>query len=203
MESTESEDIRTGVLKAVSTRQEEMTIIKKAIRRHMEKDSHRMTGIHFQKDSILIQPILIRDIHMREIRDMVRVRRKKSSAVKIILIICILVIGLPIVVPTALGLLLAAFGVLVALAISAIAIWVAAVATAAVGILLGIHGFGQLFYSPALGIGMLGVGCLLLALGAVFTVLIGWGCIKLIPMMFRGFVNLCRIPFQKKRGECR
>ena len=134
---------------------------------------------------------------------MTEMPRKKSSAVKIILIICILVIGLPIVVPTALGLLLAAFGVLVALAISAIAIWVAAVATAAVGILLGIHGFGQLFYSPALGIGMLGVGCLLLALGAVFTVLIGWGCIKLIPMMFRGFVNLCRIPFQKKRGECR
>lgn len=100
------------------------------------------------------------------------------------MIICILLIGLPIVVPTALGLLLAAFGVLVVLAISAIAIWVAAVAT-------------------ALGIGMLGVGCLLLALGAVFTVLIGWGCIKLIPMMFRGFVNLCRIPFQKKRGECR
>ena len=129
--------------------------------------------------------------------------RKKSSAVKIILIICILVIGLPIVVPTALGLLLAAFGVLVALAISAIAIWVAAVATAAVGILLGIHGFGQLFYSPALGMGMLGVGCLLLALGTVLTVLIGWGCIKLIPMMFRGLVNLCRRPFQKKRGECR
>ena len=116
--------------------------------------------------------------------------RKKSSAGKIILIICILLIGL-------------AFGVLVVLAISAMAIWVAAVATAAVGILLGIHGFGQLFYSPVLGIGMLGVGCLLLALGAVFTVLIGWGCIKLIPMMFRGFVNLCRIPFQKKRGECR
>ena len=74
MESTESEDIRTGVLTAVSIRQEEMTIIKIAIRRHMEKDSHRMTGIHFRKDSILIQLILIRDIHMREIRDMVRVR---------------------------------------------------------------------------------------------------------------------------------
>ena len=43
----------------------------------VEKASHRMTGIHFQKDSILIQPILIRDIHMREIRDMVRVRRQK------------------------------------------------------------------------------------------------------------------------------
>ena len=77
MESTESEDIRTGVLTAVSTRQEEMTIIKTAIRRHMEKASHRMTGIHFRKDSILIQLILIRDIHMREIRDMVRVRRQK------------------------------------------------------------------------------------------------------------------------------
>ena len=55
----------------------EMTIIKIAIRRHVEKASHRMTGIHFQKDSILIRPILIRDIHMREIRDMVRVRRQK------------------------------------------------------------------------------------------------------------------------------
>ena len=77
MESTESDDIRTGVLTAVSTRQEEMTIIKTAIRRHMEKASHRMTGIHFRKDSILIQLILIRDIHMREIRDMVRVRRQK------------------------------------------------------------------------------------------------------------------------------
>ena len=65
MESTESEDIRTDVLTAVSTRQEEMTIIKTAIRRHVEKASHRMTGIHFQKDS------------MREIRDMVRVRRQK------------------------------------------------------------------------------------------------------------------------------
>ena len=68
---------RTGVLTAVSTRQEEMTIIKTAIRRHMEKARHRMTGIYFQKDGILIQPILIRDIHMREIRDMVRVRRQK------------------------------------------------------------------------------------------------------------------------------
>ena len=77
MESTESEDIRTDVLTAVSTRQEEMAIIKTAIQRHMEKTSHRMTEIHFQKDSILIQPILIRDIHMREIRDMVRVRRQK------------------------------------------------------------------------------------------------------------------------------
>ena len=69
MESTVSEDIMTAVLTAVRTRQEEMTFIKTAIRRHEEKARHRMTGIHFQKDSILIQPILI--------RDMVRVRRQK------------------------------------------------------------------------------------------------------------------------------
>ena len=69
MESTEREDIRTDVLIPVSIRREKMAIIKTAIRRHVEKASHRMTGIHFQKDSILIQPILI--------RDMVRVRRQK------------------------------------------------------------------------------------------------------------------------------
>ena len=77
MESTEREDIRTDGLIPVSIRREKMAIIKTAIRRHVEKASHRMTGIHFQKDSILIQPILIRDIHMREIRDRVRVRRQK------------------------------------------------------------------------------------------------------------------------------
>ena len=43
------------------------------------KDSYSETcgESQSQKDSILIQPILIRDIHMREIRDMVRVRRQK------------------------------------------------------------------------------------------------------------------------------
>ena len=129
--------------------------------------------------------------------------RKKSGVGRVILIICILVIGVPIVVPTAFGILLAAFGVLIGLAVAAIAVLVAAVAVALAGILVGIHGFGQLFYSPVLGIGMLGAGCLMLAVGTAFTVLIGWGCIKLIPMMFRGVVNLCRKPFQKKRGECR
>ena len=129
--------------------------------------------------------------------------RKKWSVGKVILIICILVIGIPIVVPTAFGFLLAAFGALIGLAVAAFAVFIAAIAVAFAGILVGIHGFGQLFYSPVLGIGMLGAGCLMLAVGAAFTVLIGWGCIKLIPMMFRGIVNLCRKPFQKKRGECR
>ena len=129
--------------------------------------------------------------------------RKKSGIGKVILIICILVIGVPIVVPTAFGLLLAAFGVLIGLAVAVFAVFIAAIAVAFAGILVGIHGFGQLFYSPVLGIGMLGAGCLMLAVGTVVTVLIGLGCIKLIPMMFRGVVDLCRKPFQKKRGECR
>lgn len=43
------------------------------------KDSYSETygESQSQNDSILIQLILIRDIHMREIRDMVRVRRQK------------------------------------------------------------------------------------------------------------------------------
>ena len=77
MVSMGREDTGTAALTPASLRQEERAIMKTAIRKHMEKASHRMTGIHFQKDSILIQPILIRDIHMREIRDMVQVRRQK------------------------------------------------------------------------------------------------------------------------------
>ena len=129
--------------------------------------------------------------------------QKKSSVGKIILIICICIIGIPIIVPTALGLLLTAFGVLIALAVAVFAVFIAAIAVAIAGILIGVCGFGQLFYSPVLGIGMLGAGCLMLAIGVAVTVLIGWGCIKLFPIVFRGFVNLCRKPFQKKRGECR
>lgn len=133
----------------------------------------------------------------------VEMPRKKFSVGKVILIICLLVIGVPIVVPTAFGLLLAAFGVLFALVVAVFAVFIAAIAVAAAGILVGVYGFGQLFYSPVLGIGMLGAGCLMLAVGVAFTVLIGWGCMKLVPIMFRGLVNLCRRPFQKKRGECR
>ena len=74
----------------------------------------------------------------------------------------------------------------------------AAVATAAVGILLGIHGFGQLFYSPVLGIGMLGVGCLLLALGAVFTVSVSYTHLRAHETRHD---LVCRLLLEKKKKK--
>lgn len=126
--------------------------------------------------------------------------QKKSTVWKVILIICILVIGVPIVIPVAGGLLMAAVGILIGIVAALAAVVFGGVAVAIAGIVVGVFGVIELFHFPVIGIGMIGGGCLMLAAGAVLTVLIAWICIKLIPPMFRGLVNLCRMPFKNKRG---
>lgn len=71
-----------AIVLAVVSREQEGTYgykITQDVRRVLDVSESTMYPVlrRLQKDSIRIQPILIRDIHMREIRDMVRVRRQK------------------------------------------------------------------------------------------------------------------------------
>lgn len=132
---------------------------------------------------------------------MERMPKSGANIGRILLIICILVIGVPVVIPVAAAILLTVLGVLIAAAVTAVAVMFAGIAVAVAGVVVGICGFVQLFHSTILGIGMIGGGCLMVAAGAVLTVFIGWLCMKLIPLGCRGIVNLCRRPFHKKRGE--
>ena len=105
-----------------------------------------------------------------------------SKTLKVILIILIIVIGVPVVIPAAGGI-LAGIGIAIG------------------GIALGIVGIIQLFYSAPVGFGLMGAGCLLLAVGAAMTALMWWMFAKVMPPVFRWFVELCRKPFQRRREE--
>ena len=123
-----------------------------------------------------------------------------SKTLKVILIVLIVVIGAPIVLPIAAGLLAAVLGILIAIAAVIAAVLVSGIAVAIAGIVMGVAGFTQIFHSTPLALALLGAGLLILALGMVMTAFTGWVCVKIVPPVFRWFVELCRKPFQKREG---
>lgn len=122
-----------------------------------------------------------------------------SKTVKVILIILIILIGVPVVIPAAGGILAGIFGVLIAVVAVVFAVLIAGAAVAVSGLAIGIVGIAQMFHSVPLGFGMLGGGCLLFALGVVMAAFTWWLGMKIVPPLFRGFVELCRRPFQKRK----
>ena len=118
-----------------------------------------------------------------------------------ILIILIIAIGVPVVIPAAGGILAGILGVLIAIVAVVAALLLAGIGIVIGGIALGIVGIIQLFYSAPVGFGLMGAGCLLLAVGAAMTALMWWMFAKVMPPVFRWFVELCRKPFQRRREE--
>lgn len=123
---------------------------------------------------------------------------KNDRTLKIILIILILLVGLPVVLPVALGVLAAAFGVAAGILGLFLGLVAASFAIAVAGILLVVAGAAILFPELAAGLALIGVGLILTVIGVIFLV----GSIKLcavaIPGIFRGVVWICRKPFQRK-----
>ena len=114
-------------------------------------------------------------------------REKKpwtSKTLKIILIVLIVLIGAPFVIPAVVGILAAILGILIAIVAVVAAVLVSGVAVSVSGIVIA----------------LIGAGLLVLALGIMLTALIGWICAKIVPPVFRWFVELCRKPFLRKKG---
>lgn len=124
---------------------------------------------------------------------------RDSKALKIVLIILIIVIGAPVVIPLAFGLLVAGIGLLAAIAAVFIALLVTGAALALSGIIMFIIGIINMVHSVPVALGVMGAGLLLSAVGVMLAVFMGWLFVKLVPPMFRWFVELCRRPFQKRK----
>ena len=107
---------------------------------------------------------------------------------KMILIVAIILVGCPVIVPVAIGLLAAIAGILIA-AFAAIVI-VAIVLTAA--------GIGSMFVNIGAGLALFGAGMILIAVGAIGTVAGIRLCIIVFPGMIRGIVWIFRKPFHRK-----
>lgn len=120
-----------------------------------------------------------------------------SNLWKILCIVLLCLLLLPVIVPVGLAVLAAAAGIIIAV----LGVGIGAVAAGIALLIAGIAtiGFGifKIFLTPALGIAMGGVGCLILALGILISLLFLWCFCKLIPFCIRGLVSLIRYPLRK------
>ncbi len=124
-------------------------------------------------------------------------QRKQPNFWKILSIILLCILLLPVIIPLgciALGLiLLVVFGI-AGMAVGAVALCIAFLIT---GVVLIGYGIWRIFFTPALGLCLSGVGCLLLAVGILVTLLVVAVGIKLVPWLIRAIVKLISFPLRK------
>nr|WP_317377311.1 DUF1700 domain-containing protein [uncultured Faecalimonas sp.] len=117
---------------------------------------------------------------------------KHNRTARIILIAAILLIGAPIVIPLVIAGIATVFAVVIALLTAAAGIAFGAVAVLGSGIVTTGIGIAHMFTSVGEGFLVSGIGLLLTSGGLIVTMLIVWSLLKIVPMLFRGTVNLCR-----------
>ena len=123
---------------------------------------------------------------------------RTSNAMKIILMIAIVLVGGPVLIPLALGLVALVAGCLIALVAVFASVVVMAVSAVIAGVVLVVNGIILLIPDFAVGIGLLGFGLILTALGVVGTVAGVRLCVIVLPAIFRAIVSICRKPFHRK-----
>lgn len=125
---------------------------------------------------------------------------KTNNALKIILIIAIIVIGGPIVLPVAFGILAAILGIAVAIITVFISLIIAAICIMIAGIIVFCVGLTQIIGALPVAVLLAGVGMLLFALGMAGTVLMIKATVITFSAMIRGIVWICRKPFENRRA---
>lgn len=126
--------------------------------------------------------------------------KKGMSGGQIVLMVILCIFAAPILIPIAAVILV----ILVALAVTLFALFIGVVAVAlamvVVGIVLLVVGILKLFVAPFGGLCLAGTGLVCAGIGILFVILSVWVCVIAIPAVVKGIVNLCRIPFKKRRG---
>ena len=115
-----------------------------------------------------------------------------------IIILILALFAFPIWGPIVLGVLGTLFGVLVAIAAVIFAVLVTGVALVAAAVGLVVAGFATLFATPIVGVALIGAALLVAGIGILLAILGFWVVTKVIPPLFRGFVELIRKPFARK-----
>ncbi len=126
-------------------------------------------------------------------------KNKKLSGGMIALIIIVCIFALPVLGPVGVAVLSTAFAIICAIIGVLIAVFMTGVALIISGIALFVVSIAAMVYSPVAGLLLLGAGLLLLGIGILLAILGIWILVKGIPPMVRGIVNLCRMPFNKKK----
>ncbi|MBQ8184790.1 MAG: DUF1700 domain-containing protein [Lachnospiraceae bacterium] len=126
-------------------------------------------------------------------------QKQRTNGWKVAFLVLLCILLFPVIVPLAIIILAVLFTVVVTVVALAIGIGAAALALLIAGVVMIGFGIVKAFLTPAAGLALAGIGCLLLAIGGLGTLLIVWCCVKFIPWLIRGIVRLLSIPFQKRK----
>lgn len=123
---------------------------------------------------------------------------RTNRALKIILIIAIIVVGVPVIIPAAVGIAMTVITCVAAIFLFFIALVIASIAVVIAGISIFCIGIANLVPALAVGLALVGTGLLLAVIGTIATVATVRLCIIVFPGIIRGLVWICRKPFQGK-----
>lgn len=124
-------------------------------------------------------------------------RHSNTNLWKILCLILLCLLLCPIILPIGIALLAVAAAVVIGIIGIAIAAIATAVALPLAGVTVIGYGIYKLFFFPAVGIMLGGIGCLLLAVGILICLVAIWMFSKVLPVCIRGIVSLIRYPFRK------
>ncbi len=126
--------------------------------------------------------------------------KKKRNTGNIILIIILCIFALPIFAPLFFSFLAVLASLVVAAAALLGGLILVGIALIVTGVILFILGFIKMFVSPFAGLCIAGAGLIGAGIGILISISAAWLIIKIVPMLIRGIVKLCRMPFERKRG---
>ena len=123
---------------------------------------------------------------------------KKSNSSNAFLIILLLIIASPVWFPIAIAAFSVAIAILAVMSGLLFGMGVAGLALVGSGLILFIAGIAELAV-PFVGLMMLGSGLLLVGIGMLLLLITIVICRYVLPPLAEGFVNLCRLPFKRRR----
>lgn len=123
---------------------------------------------------------------------------RTNSALKIVLIIILVVVGLPIILPVAIAVIAVIFALGVTLFAVFASLVIASAAVAFAGVCVFIAGLVSLVPELAVGFALIGTGIILTVIGVVATVASVRLCMIVLPGIVRGFVWVVGRPFQRR-----
>lgn len=127
-------------------------------------------------------------------------KAKKNDSNRILIII-ILVMLSPVLLPVAITILCVAGVLAVAVAAVFLAFAFAGILMFVFGWVGLVMGIAELIADAIGGLLMIGSSMVIIGIGALLTLLAIWVCTKVIPPVFRGFINLLRMPFERRRAK--
>ncbi len=128
-------------------------------------------------------------------------RSKGRGTGEVILMILACIFLLPILIPLGLGAVIIAFLFLLCVLIFFACMVIGGVTVLAVGGAMVFFSVANLTVFPASAVCILGGGLVCVGIGLLLTLLMCWFAVKTVPALCRGFVNLCSLPFRRKKRE--